>query len=691
MLRKRFSPLKMGGALLTLGALGLALLLAGCGTPEAPGAPGTKKGSLRGDLRAAGKLPGLDATSQSKSQAKDKVVSTIEGDRMSVVSTGTLSKQLESSPFRFTEVSRESGVDFVHFSGMTKDKYFPTANGSGVAIFDFDNDGLMDLYFASATLLPLGTAVNGPNRLYKNLGNGKFRDVTDVSGLGFRGFCHGIIVGDIDNDGDQDVFLCNYGPNVLYLNNGDGTFKDISHAAGIDTPNWSSGGAMLDYDNDGNLDIYVANYGRWHYPEDHTIVGDREKKIFLYSSPRTIHPVKHMFYRNNGNLTFTDVYDKVITVEKEVVVGQKEEIDPATKVKKTVDVKERKRLPNPRDDGHGFGVVAADLNNDGLIDLYVATDMNPHFLFLNRGDGTFDDVSEASGAAYDNNGQAQSGMGTDAEDVDGDGLPELIVTNFANEYDTLYMNFGRGLFYDNTAFFGMASDTMPFVKWGTGLVDLDNDGWPDNFVTNGHVDDNRRELGQPMDYEEIPLLFRNLQGKRFKLSTRDVGPYFDTTHVGRGAAFGDLDNDGDIDIVVNEKDRHAAVLRNDTPTRNHWVRLVLQGTKSNRDAVGARVEVDTGERVIYRQRKGGMSMESASDPRLLIGVGAAPVLKKITIRWPSGIVTTLEGVKVDQEYKIVEPRDGVAAPAPAPAHPAPVGPQVGTNKPAQEKKTGQPK
>ena len=216
---------------------------------------------------------------------------------------------------------------------------------------------------------------------------------------------------------------------------------------------------------------------------------------------------------------------------------------------------------------------------------------------------------------------------------------------------------------------------------GHGIVDLDNDGWPDNFVTNGHVDDNRRQLGQPVDYEQIPLLFRNLQGKRFKLSTRDVGPYFDTTHVGRGAAFGDLDNDGDIDIVVNEKDRHAAVLRNDTPAKNHWVRLVLQGTRSNRDAVGTRVEVDTGELVIHRQRKGGVSMESANDPRLSIGVGAVRVLKKITIRWPSGIVTTREDLKVDQEYKLVEPKDGHSRPrAPGPGCPARWHEQAGREK-----------
>lgn len=290
-------------------------------------------------------------------------------------------------------------------------------------------------------------------------------------------------------------------------------------------------------------------------------------------------------------------------------------------------------------------------------------------------------------AAFDNNGMAQSGMGVDAEDVDGDGLPELVCTNFANEYDTLYMNFSKGLFYDNTAFFGMASDTMPFVKWGTGLVDLDNDGWPDNFVSTGHVDDNRRQLGQPVDYEQIPLLFRNLGGKRFKLSTREAGPYFDTTHVGRGVAFGDLDNDGDIDIVVNEKDRHAAVLRNDTPTSNHWIRLVLEGTRSNRDAVVVRVEVDTGERVIHRQRKGGVSLESASDPRLLIGVGEVPVLKKITIRWPSGHVTTQENVKTDQEYKIREPVDGVVKNV-VPESPRPA---LETTKPAPGKHADPPK
>jgi hypothetical protein len=602
------------------------------------GAPGP--GDARASSAPDGGRPG-----------QTNVVSKIEGDRLQVIPREiVLTKQTESSPFRFAEIAQEAGIDFVHFSGMTDEKHFPTANGSGVAIFDFDNDGLVDLYFATCTLLPLGTAEKGPNRLYKNMGGNHFQDVTLKSGLGFKGFCHGIIAGDIDNDGDQDVFLCNYGPNVLYVNNGNGTFTDISTQAGVDAFNWSSGGAMLDYDNDGFLDIYVTNYGRWIYPDDHHPVGDKEHKVWLYSSPRTVKTVKHLFYHNNQNRTFTNVLDKVITAEEDTE-------DPTTKT--TVKV----RRPKPRDDGHGFGVVAADINNDGLIDLYVANDMNPNFLFLNLGNGTFDDASEGSGAAFNQNGMAQSGMGVDAEDVDGDGLPELFVTNFSNETATLYHNYGKGIFNDDTAFFGLAADSMPWVKWGCGLADFDNDGWPDCFFVNGHVDNNRRLIGQPVDYEEIPLLFRNFDGKRYRLSTRDVGPYFDTKHVGRGASFGDIDNDGDIDIVVNHKDGAPGVLRNDTKSKNHWVRFILQGTKSNRDAIGTRVEVDTGVRTIYRQRKGGSSMEGTNDHRVLVGIGPVNEVKKAIFRWPSGIVSTLENLKVDQDYKVVEPASSPAAPA----------------------------
>jgi hypothetical protein len=587
------------------------------GLPACDDGSGTVAG---GGPAAAGPAPSANRESPAGSEPR------VEGDRMSgfVSEAPLMSAQPESSPFRFAEVAREAGIDFVHFSGMTEDKHFPTANGSGVAMFDHDGDGKLDLYFATATLLPLGTTTKGPNRLYKNLGDGRFRDMTEASGLGFQGYCHGIVVGDIDNDGDQDVFLCNYGPNVLYLNRGDGTFEDISKSAGVDRSGWSSGGAFLDYDRDGDLDLYVANYGEWTYPQDDQYCGNREKHVRLYCSPRTIRTVRHYLYRNNGDTTFTDVAEAA-------GVG--------------------------RGDGHGFGVVAADLNADGLTDLYVANDMNPNFLFLNKGDGTFEDATETSGAAFDEKGQAQSGMGVDAEDVNGDGLPDVIVTNFANEYNTLYQNIGKGSFMDVTPYFGLASDTLPWVGWGTALADLDNDGWPDSFVANGQVDDNRRRLGQNIPYEEPALLFANRQGQRFRLATRDAGSYFEGRHVGRGAAFGDIDNDGDIDIVVNHKDGPPALLRNDSKHENHWIRLELQGTRSNRDAVGSRVVVVADGLTIHRQRKGGCSMESANDPRLLIGVGKAREVEKLTISWPAGGTTTMQHLETGRSYRIVEPAD----------------------------------
>jgi enediyne biosynthesis protein E4 len=622
-------------------------------------APTDRSGKDTGSTPSAGSAlaesgPELGAA---PSAAKPRIVGGRRDD--DVDGPDVLSEQMEQSPFRFAEIARDAGIDFVHFSGMTAAKYQPTAHGSGVAVFDYDNDGKLDLYFATATLLPLGTAVLlaqnlakdpesektkallariGQNRLYKNLGHNHFKDVTEVSGLGYRGYCHGIVVGDIDNDDDPDVFLCNYGANVLFLNNGDGTFRDISKSAGIDRPNWSSGGAFLDYDNDGDLDLYVANYGIWKLPEDDKFCGRLEpERIRRYCSPNVIRPAKHQLYRNNGDLTFTDVYDQAIL-----------SIDPETK------------KPKPRCDGRGFAAVTADLNGDGLIDIYVANDVCPNFLFLNRGDGTFEDATESSGAAYDDKGQAQSGMGVDAEDVNGDGMPDLFVTNFANEYNTLHINLVSGLFMDATSFYGLAADTMPFVGWGTALADLDNDGWPDNFVANGHVDDNRQQFGQHYEYAEPPLLFLNLKGKRFRLATQGAGPYFETKHLGRGAAFGDIDNDGDIDIVVNHKDAAPALLRNDTKSDNHWIRLELHGTKSNHDAIGTRVEIKVSGRTIFRQRKSGYSLMSSNDPRLLIGVGPEGEVDKVTLRWPSGMVSTLQHLKTDRSYKIVEPTRGTA-------------------------------
>ncbi len=549
-----------------------------------------------------------------------------------------LTPQAESSPFRFAEVAAASGIDFVHVSGATDNHYFPTTNGSGVAIFDYDNDGKLDLYFATATKLPVGTSRDGPNRLFRNVGNGQYRDATEASGLGFRGFCHGIVVGDIDNDGDQDVFLCNLGSNVLYLNNGHGTFTDISKDAGIDRPNWSSSGAFLDYDNDGDLDLYVSNYGEFKLPDDDVFCGDPVKKVRFYCHPRLIRTTRHLLYRNNGDHTFTDVYPEVI-LSTDPVTGRRA----------------------PRGDGRGFGVVTADINGDGKIDIFVANDTSPNFLFLNRGDGTFDDATESSGAALDASGQPKAGMAVDAVDLDGDGLSELYLTDFSGESCTLYQNLGHGGFMDATAFSGMAADTRPFIGWGSALVDLDNDGHPDSFIANGHVDDNRNLIDPLSLYAQPPLLFHyDPAAKRFRLATRDAGRYFETRHVGRAAAFGDLDDDGDIDIVVNHKDSPPALLRNETKTDHHWVRLDLRGRQSNRDAIGTRIKVEAGPLTIYRQRKGGVSLESSHDPRVLIGLGSAREIDRLTISWPSGKVTTLDHVAVDRSHAITEPTTAVS-------------------------------
>jgi hypothetical protein len=555
--------------------------------------------------------------------------------------TSSISEQ--PSPFRFTDVVAAAGIDFIHVSGMDARKHYPTGFGSGVAMFDFDGDGRLDLYFATCNPLPKIAGPQSRNRLYRNRGDGTFADATERSGLGFAGFCHGIIAGDIDNDGDADVFLCNYGSNALFLNSGDGTFRDISHGAGIDARSWSSGGAMLDYDNDGDLDLYVANYGEWVYPRDARHCGS--DRVPLFCSPFDIRTVRHFLYRNNGDLTFTEVAE---------------------------------RAGLGRSDGHGFGVVAADLNGDGRIDLYVANDMNPNFLFLNQGDGTFDDATEASGVAFDARGQAQSSMGVDAEDCDGDGWPELFVTNFQNEHIAYYQNLTavapagpKGLrepvFREASADVGLAADSRPWVGWGCALADLDNDGWPDAFVANGHLDDNRRDLAPTMSYPEPPLLYRNVAGtatsessggsRYFRLSTRDVGPYFATRHVARGAAFGDLDDDGDIDIVVNQMDGAPALLRNDTPSTHAWVRLALVGSRTNRDAIGARVIIEAGGRRIVRQRKGGCSLQSTNDPRMLIGLGQADEITRVTVRWPSGATLVREHLAPDQTYELVEPAE----------------------------------
>ncbi len=494
-------------------------------------------------------------------------------------------------------------------------------------MFDYDGDGWLDLYFATTRNLPFtAPAASTGNRLYRNLRNGKFEDVTQRAGVGFHGFNHGVAVGDVDNNGYPDLVLTNLGPNVLYLNNGDGTFRDASAGSGLQCAPWSSGAAMFDYDRDGDLDLYLTCYGQWTVEGPHPICGNAEKGIRTYCSPLLMTPVRHFLLRNRGNGTFEDV---------------------------------TKAAGILRSDGRGLGVIAADLNRDGWIDLYVANDMSPHFLFINKRDGTFEDLTEISGAAASESGYYQAGMGVDAEDVNGDGLPELLVTHFHEDYDTLYRNLDGRNFQDVSSWAGIAKDSLPDVGWGCALADLDSDGWPDIFTVNGHVDDNLIQLAMNAPQAEPAKVWRNQGDGRFRL-VRDPGPFFATGHVARGAAFGDLNNDGSIDAVISIMDGHPAILYNESPRRS-WIRLELLSQWSNRPAIGAVVQVLAGGRVIHRQLKGGGSYLSANDPRILVGLGSAESVDRVEIIWPGGARTTLDHPALAQTHRVREPKADAAA------------------------------
>jgi hypothetical protein len=542
------------------------------------------------------------------------------------------------SPIRFREVEQPAaGIGFIHQSGTSPEKHYPTGNGSGVAMFDFDGDGNLDLYFATTRNLPLHAPTTSQgNKLYRNRGDGTFEDVTERAGVGFRGFCHGVAVGDVDNNGFPDLYLANYGPNVLYLNNGDGTFR-TARDFGAECRSWSMAAAFLDYDSDGWLDLYVSCYGHWAFDEPHPFCGNEAKNVRIYCPPSMIRPAQHFLFRNRGDGTFEE------TTERAGVL---------------------------RRDGRGMGVVAADVNRDGRIDVYVANDMCPHFLFLNRGNGTFDDVTDSSGAAVTESGHYQGGMGVDVEDLDGDGYPELFVTNFAGEYNTIHRTIDGRNFDDVSARAGIVRESVPDVGWGCALADFDNDGWPDMLVVNGHVDDNLAQLGRAGAYAQRPKVWRNHGRCRFRF-VPDPGPFFEVGHPGRGAAFGDLDNDGDTDVVINRMDSRPAVLLNESEP-GEWIRLELVGTLSNRSAIGASVVVHAGGRVFYRQVKGGGSFASASDPRLLIGVGKAERVERVEISWPSGRRTILTEPALGRSHRVVEPAGDPRANPP----PAAIGPRL---------------
>jgi enediyne biosynthesis protein E4 len=526
-------------------------------------------------------------------------------------------------PVTFTDVARAAGITFHHDNAASPEKYLIETMGSGCGWIDYDQNGLLDLYLVNGA----ATRVYSPSRplrstLYRNNGDGTFTDVTGKAGVGAEDlFGMGVAVGDYDNDGFPDLFVLGYGRCILYHNNGDGTFTDVSAAAGVENSGrWASSAAWFDYDNDGRLDLVIANYVDWS-PDRNFYCGDAGPGMRSYCHPDDFHGQPPTLYHNNGDGTFTDV-------SKSSGVGLK--------------------------GGNGLGVVTFDYDDDGWQDIFIANDHMPNFLFRNNRDGTFREVGYAAGVAVSSDGQFEAGMGIDAADATGSGRMDLIVTHLDMQLARFYQNLGDQTFDDATLRSKIGYSTYHMSGFGTRFMDYDNDGARDLFMANGHVLDNIERYHADSRYAEPKLMFRNNGRGVFENVSDQLGPDFLLPRVSRGAAIADFDNDGDLDILVSNNGQVPQLLRNDGGNTNHWLEIFLIGTKSNRDGVGARVKLSAGDLVLYDQRKGGMSYQSAQDPRLHFGLGQHSTVDSVEILWPSGSVTKLANLKSDQIIAIKE-------------------------------------
>jgi hypothetical protein len=509
-------------------------------------------------------------------------------------------------------VAASAGINFVHANGATGTKQCQEQMGSGACLFDHDGDGRLDVY--------LVTSVGG-NRLYRNLGGLRFADVTARSGLGERGYGMGATSADIDNDGDQDVFVTTHGPDRLYLNRGDGTFRETSDRAGVADPRFGTSAAFLDYDRDGRLDLYVANYAEVADPDTNVCHADNGT-LRLYCPPRRYPAETHLLYRNRGDGTFENVSERA----------------GITKVR-----------------GRGLGVVGTDFDRDGWIDIYVANDLCPNFLFRNRGNGTFEEVGLLAGTSHSESGVELSGMGVTAGDYDNDGWIDLFVTNFVDETNSLYHNEGSGYFLDASASSGLGAPSLPYVGWGTKFFDFDLDGWKDLFVANGHTESDAEKSDPTTSWKQRAFLFRNLGNGTFADVTAELAPDMLVPRAGRGAAFGDLDDDGDIDIVVVNQNDRAVLWENTAAPGRHWIGFGTRGTRSNRDGVGARVELWAGGRVTGAEEvQAGASYLSRNDPRIHFGLGERATIDSVVVDWPSGLHESRLALAVNRYHMLVE-------------------------------------
>jgi enediyne biosynthesis protein E4 len=535
------------------------------------------------------------------------------------------------SPIQFEDIAQKAGVHFVVENCPTPQKYQPETMPAGIALFDYDGDGFLDIYLVNGAEMP-SLVKSDPkyyNRLFHNNGNGTFTDVTERAGVAGAGYGMGAAVGDYDNDGHPDLFLANVNGNQLFHNNGDGTFTDVTAKAGLSggifngRKMWSISAGWFDYNNDGLLDLFVSNYCQWDPRYEPVCMGLDGRG---YCHPDSFAPLPNSLYRNNGDGTFTDV-------SKETGIASVL--------------------------GKGMGVVFADYDGDGFLDVFVANDNSPNLLFRNIEGKRFEEVGFQAGVAFNDEGTALAGMGVDFRDLNNDGFPDLWHTAIENETFPLFLNTGKGLFRNATQQSRLANLTRPMSGWSNGIVDLDNDGWKDLVVARSDVLDNIGQISRHFRYAEPNSVFRNLGNAEFEDVSASAGADFTRPAPHRGLAYGDLDNDGRMDLVVTALGAPVSVFRNITETSNHWILIKLVGTRSNRMGIGARIRITTEDgRMLYNQATTSTGYAASSDPRVHFGLGSSRTMKEVEIRWPSGTRQLLHDVIADRILEVTEPGTG---------------------------------
>ena len=530
----------------------------------------------------------------------------------------------------FTNVASSAGLDFRHLNGASADRHLPEIMSGGGLFFDFDNDGWADIFLVDGgSLVDPATAGRARHRLYRNRGDGTYEDMTARSGITHTQYGMGACAADYDNDGFIDLYVTNVGPNALYHNNGGRSFTEVTRAAGVGSRSFGASCAFADFDRDGYVDLFVTNYVDARL-DNNIFCGDAAARLRVYCHPLNFAPLASVLYHNNADGTFTDISQKAGIAQHR---------------------------------GNGLGVVIGDYDLDGWPDIFVANDNTPNFLYHNEGGGAFKEVALASGVAVASDGRPRAGMGTDFGDYDGDGRLDLFVTNHELETHTLFRNLGKGLFADATSQSGVGLETLPFVGFGTQFFDNDNDGDLDLAIVNGHVMNDSGHFRPGSKEAQRKLLFRNDGNGRFTEVGRASGPGFAVEAVGRTLAVGDIDNDGDLDLLVTNNGGTVELLRNDGGSGNHALLLRLIGTRGNRGAVGARVRLTAGGLTQVREVKAGSSYLGQSDLRVHFGLGLATRVDRLEIRWPAGETEIVQNGGADQMLTVTEGR-GITARTP---------------------------